>query len=122
MGESERLYGILDARLKDRDFVAGSGRGRFSIADISLLGWADVTTLSGVDLPGLFPHVTAWLARCRERPGVQRGFAVPQVSSFSNKAFAEKVKEDPETRQKLEEHKKLVNDAKAQYGYKYASP
>jgi glutathione S-transferase len=122
VGESERLYGILDARLKDRDFVAGPGRGTFSIADISLLGWANATALGGIDLEGMFPHVTAWLNRCLERPGVKRGFAVPAESPFSNQAVAQKIKDDPEFRQKAEETKKLIDDAKAQYGYKYASP
>lgn len=122
VGESERLYGILDARLKDRDFVAGPGKGRFSIADISLLGWANATVLGGLDLEGQFPHVAAWLDRCLERPGVKRGFAIPQESPFGNKTFLQKVKDDPETRQKAEETKKLIDDAKAQYNYKYASP
>lgn len=122
VGESERLYGILDARLKDRDFVVGPGRGKFSIADISLLGWANGAVLSGLDLEGQFPNVAAWFDRCYERPGVKRGFAIPQESPFGNKAFLQKIKDDPETRQKAEETKKLIADAKAQYGYKYASP
>ncbi|KAH8774692.1 glutathione S-transferase [Diaporthe sp. PMI_573] len=122
VGESERLYGILDARLRDRDFVAGPGKGSFSIADISLLGWANATALGGIDLEGLFPNVAAWLDRCLERPGVKRGFAIPADSPFANKAVAQKIKDDPEFKQKVEETKKLIDDAKAQYGYKYASP
>lgn len=122
VGESERLYGILDARLKDRDFIVGPGRGKFSIADISLLGWANATVLGGIDLEGLFPNVNAWLNRCLERPGVKKGFAIPQQSPFANKAALQKIKDDPETRQKAEETKKLIDDSKAQYNYKYASP
>lgn len=122
VGESERLYGILDARLRDRDYVAGPGRGMFSIADISLLGWANATLLGGLDLGGQFPSVAAWLDRCLERPGVKRGFAIPGESPFGNRAFSQKIKDDPETRQKADETKKLIDDAKAQYGYKYASP
>ncbi|POS79640.1 hypothetical protein DHEL01_v201951 [Diaporthe helianthi] len=121
-GETERLYGILDARLKDRDFVAGPGRGRFSIADISLLGWANGTVLGGIDLEGQFPNVNAWLSRCLERPGVKRGLAIPEPTPFANKVVLQKIKDDPEARQKAEEIKKLIDDAKAQYGYKYASP
>lgn len=122
VGESERLYGILDARLKDRDYVAGPGRGKFSIADISLLGWANIALMSGVDLPNLFPNVVAWLDRCCARPGTKRGFAIPQESIFINTAVAKKIAEDPEERKKAEEVKKVLDDAKAQYGYKYASP
>lgn len=122
VGESERLYGILDARLRDRDYVAGPGRGRFSIADISLLGWANAAVLGGLDLGGQFPSVAAWFDRCYERPGVRRGFAIPIDAPFSNRALLQKIKDDPETRQKADETKKLIDDAKAQYGYKYASP
>lgn len=122
VGEAERLYGILDARLKDRDFVVGPGRGKFSIADISILGWANIAVFSGIDIPTMFPNVVAWLDRCLARPGTKRGFAVPQESSFAHAAFLKKIAEDPEAKQKADETKKLLDDAKAQYNYKYASP
>ncbi|KAK7747329.1 hypothetical protein SLS53_001582 [Cytospora paraplurivora] len=117
VGESERLYGILDARLKDRDFVAGPGRGKFSIADISLLGWANVTIPSGIDVPGKFPNVQAWLDRSLARPGVQRGFAVPSPSKNLNHLLPQRFQEDPEAKEKFEETKKLIDDAKKQYNY-----
>lgn len=122
MGESERLYGILNTRLADRDYVAGPGRGKYSIADISLLGWANFAIMSGVDLPKLFPNVVAWLDRCLARPGTKRGFAIPQESPFINAALLKKIEEDPETKKNHEETTKLLNDAKAQYDYKFASP
>lgn len=122
VGESERLYGILDARLRDRDYVAGPGRGKFSIADIAILGWANIAVLSGIDIHALFPNVVAWLDRCLARPGTKKGFAVPSESFFANEPFLKKLAEDPEAKQKEDETNKLLNDAKAQYNYKYASP
>ncbi|KAI0169048.1 glutathione S-transferase [Hypoxylon sp. FL1284] len=121
VGETERLYGILDARLSGgRDYVVG---GRFSVADIALLGWANVTTLAGLDLPKMFPNVQAWLDRCLARPAVKRGFEVPDgPSSMSNEAMAKAYETDPEKRKKADEAFRFLNECKEQYGYKYASP
>lgn len=78
--------------------------------------------MSGVDTPTLFPNVAAWIDRCLARPATKRGLAVPQESQFSNAALLKKIQEDPEAKQKHEETMKLLADAKAQYGYKFASP
>ncbi|KAI1846017.1 hypothetical protein JX265_000941 [Neoarthrinium moseri] len=121
VGESERLYGILDARLRERDYVAGPGRGRYSIADISLLGWANIATFSGLDL-AQFPSVRAWLDRCMQRPAVQRGFAVPNVSALSNAKLAETLEADPEAKKKSDASWAFLKESKEKYGYKYASP
>lgn len=102
--------------------MVGAGKGRFSIADISLLGWANIALFSGVDIQTMFPNVVAWIERCQERQGVRRGMSIPVPWDASNKTLAEKIKEDPETRQKHEELKKHLDNAKTQYGYKYASP
>lgn len=127
VGETERLYGVLEARLSEsggrREYVAGAGPvGRFSIADISILGWADIAAFSGVDLPARFPRVQAWLDRCRSRPAVQRGFAVPFESSFSNAKLAAAAEADPEKRRAREETRKLIQESKEKFGYKYSSP
>lgn len=127
VGESERLYGILNTRLAGRDYVAGPGRGKYSIADISLVGWVNVSGFSGIDLAGQFPHVKAWLDRLLARPAVQRGLAVPTGSAprISNENLARAVSGESdweEGREMVEEGRKLVAEAKEKYGYKYASP
>ncbi|KAK7753598.1 hypothetical protein SLS62_004456 [Diatrype stigma] len=126
VGETERLYGVLEARLAEprREYVAGAGpAGRFSVADISILGWADVAAFAGVDLPARFPRVRAWLDRCRSRPAVRRGFAVPFESSLSNaKLAAAEAEGDPEKRRAAEETRKLIRESKEKFGYKYSSP
>lgn len=77
--ESERLLGVLEARLKGRDWIMGAD---FTIADMAMLGW--VRNLIGFygagELVnyGRLAHVPAWLARALARPAVQRGLAVPK--------------------------------------------
>jgi len=127
VGEAERLYGILDARLANRDYVAGPGRGRYSIADISLVGWVNASAYGTIDLAAQFPHVRAWLDRLLARPAVQKGFTIPSgkpwrfsVPTVERVLKGEEGLED--VKEALNEVNKLVADAKEKYGYKYASP
>lgn len=117
VGETERLYGILDAHLADRDFIVGPGKGRYSIADMSFIGWVNQSATAIVPLDPKFPHLKAWLARCLDRPATRRGFDVPSPP----KAWALGPNE-PDVVKDIEDLQKVVDEAKAQYGYKYKSP
>ena len=66
--EVERLYGVLDRRLADRDFVAGA----YSIADMAIWPWASLWEGQQQDIAA-FPHMKAWLDRVYARPAVQAG-------------------------------------------------
>lgn len=35
VSEVKRLYGVLDTRLKDRDYLVGPGRGKYTLLDVS---------------------------------------------------------------------------------------
>jgi GST-like protein len=74
--ELNRLFGVMDARLKDRAFLAGA----YSIADMACVGWirlferqADKDKSNELDG---FPHLKRWLARVRARPAVKRGMGI----------------------------------------------
>ncbi|KAI0377013.1 glutathione S-transferase [Hypomontagnella monticulosa] len=121
VGESERLYGILDKRLENRDFIVGPGRGKYSIADINLLGWVSMGVFSGLDIK-MFPNVDKWVARCHERPAVQKGFDIPFKTQYTNDLILKAREEDPEAKKQAEESLKFLNEAKEKYGYKYSSP
>ncbi len=71
MKETRRLYGVLDRRLAEVEFVAGA----LSVADFAILGWAWRHERHQVDMAD-FPNVRRWYDLLMARPAVQRGFAV----------------------------------------------
>lgn len=75
--EAQRLYRVLNTRLEGRDFVAGTGRGDYSIADMAMWPWVSRFEWQQVDLND-FPNVRDWYVRIAERPAVQRGYQVPK--------------------------------------------
>ena len=70
--ETRRLYGVLDKRLAEAEFLAGD----YSMADIATFPWAARHEWQGIEL-GDFPQVKRWYDRIAERPAVVRGMAVP---------------------------------------------
>jgi glutathione S-transferase/GST-like protein len=71
-GESRRLFTVLDAHLRDHEYLAGD----YSIADIATWAWVRIHDWSGVSVEGL-AHLQRWLDAIRQRPAVQRGLAMP---------------------------------------------
>jgi len=78
VNESKRLLGVLETRLKDRQWLMGDD---YTIADIATFGW--VRNLIGfygarelVEFDSL-KAVPAWLERGLARPAVQRGLTIP---------------------------------------------
>ncbi|MGE5505405.1 MAG: glutathione S-transferase family protein [Actinomycetota bacterium] len=71
--ETRRLYGVLDRRLADAEYVAGD----YSIADVAIWPWTVRHDWQGVDLGADFPNVKRWYDAVGARPAVQRGMAVP---------------------------------------------
>lgn len=66
--EYNRCLGVLEQRLKGRDFIVGD----YSIADIICWPWVLIAKPLGQSLDE-FPNVSAWRRRIKERPAVQRG-------------------------------------------------
>jgi GST-like protein len=71
--EVNRLYGVLNKRLADRDYVAGP----YSIADIAIWSWAWGWERQNQDITE-FSHMKAWLDRIWERPAVKTGWGLGQ--------------------------------------------
>ena len=71
--EAHRLFGVLNKRLAEREFLAGA----YSIADMACIGWARGYERQGMDIAE-FPHVKRWLDTLLARPAVARGFKVAE--------------------------------------------
>jgi GST-like protein len=70
--EALRLYGVLDRRLSQVEYLAGE----YSIADIATFPWLRSAKRQGIELSE-FPHVARWYEAIGARPAVVRGLAVP---------------------------------------------
>jgi GST-like protein len=72
--EAKRLYKVLDTRLADRDYLAGS----YSIADMATWPWISRYEWQGVDFEE-YPNLKRWYLNIADREAVQRGYDVPAV-------------------------------------------
>jgi GST-like protein len=72
VNETARLYGVLNKRLADRDFVAGR---EYSIADMAIYPWIVPHTYQEQDLND-FPHLKRWFEAIASREATQRAYAL----------------------------------------------
>jgi GST-like protein len=70
--EAARLYGVIDRRLGETQFLAGDD---YSIADMATYPWLRAHKWQGQDI-GAYPNIQRWYDVVRARPAVQRGIAV----------------------------------------------
>lgn len=71
--ESERLYGVLDRRLEDNEYMAGA---EYTIADIATWPWISRFEWHEVDM-NEFPNVVRWYKAIAARPAVEKGYHIP---------------------------------------------
>jgi GST-like protein len=69
VNETNRLYGVLNKRLADREFVAGE----YSIADMASYPWVVPYERQGQNLDD-FPHLKRWFNAIKERPATIRAY------------------------------------------------
>lgn len=72
--EAHRLYGVLDQRLADNEYLAGAD---YSIADIATWPWVSRFDYQQIDL-NAYPNVLEWYLKIAERPAVQKGYHSPE--------------------------------------------
>jgi GST-like protein len=70
--EAKRIYGVIDRRLAQSEWVGGA---EYSVADIAIFPWLRSWQNQGVVIEE-FPHLKRWFDTIAARPAVQRGVQV----------------------------------------------
>ncbi len=79
VGETGRLYAVLDKRLQGRDFIAGD----YSIADMAAYPWIVPHKRQGQNLDD-FPNLARWFEAIRARPATKRAYDKGEVYRSSS--------------------------------------
>jgi GST-like protein len=89
VNETNRLYGVLNKRLADREFIAGA----YSIADMAAYPWIVPYEAQSQNLDD-FPHLKRWFEAIKSRPAAVRAYergaeinSNPTVSEESRKVL-----------------------------------
>ena len=85
--ETERLYGVLDERLADREFAAGE----YSIADMACYPWIVLHERQGQNLDD-FPNLKRWFETIQRREAVQRAYAFAKTINPAPSGMTEEAK------------------------------
>jgi GST-like protein len=72
VNEANRLYGVLDKRLGESEYVACAD---YTIADMAIMPWLRTPDRQGVDI-AQYPNVKRWVDAILSRPAVARGVQV----------------------------------------------
>jgi GST-like protein len=74
--EGNRLYGVLDRRLAQAEYVAGD----YSIADMAIFPWIARFEWQTIDIHA-YPNVKRWYLAIAARDAVQRGYDLPATGA-----------------------------------------
>ena len=66
VNEANRIYGVIDRRLADREWIAAD---EYTIADMAIMPWLRDPAKQGVEISG-YPDLQRWRDRIWERPAV----------------------------------------------------
>lgn len=87
--ETLRVFGVLEIRLsgkytgEPRDWLAGNGKGKYSVADIKTWCWVKGWERTGFTQEEMseFPHLLKWIDRIAARPAAQKGIGEKYTQS-----------------------------------------
>jgi GST-like protein len=86
--EAKRLYGVLDKRLGEAEYLAGE----YGIADIATFPWLRYWERQGVTLSD-YPSVARWMGAIEKRPAVERALKVLADRIDKQKPFTDRQRE-----------------------------
>lgn len=86
--EAKRLYGVLDRRLGEAEYLAGE----YGIADIATFPWLRYWERQGVVLSD-YPNVQRWFGAIEARPAVQRALQVLADRVNKQQPFTDRQRE-----------------------------
>jgi len=83
--EAARLYGVLDRRLGEGEYVAA---GEYTIADMAIFPWCRLHERQGQNLDD-FPNVKRWFEQIAARPAVAKDMAMLEdvVGEFDEESW-----------------------------------
>jgi glutathione S-transferase len=87
--EVKRLYGVLNTRLGEVEYLAGD----YSIADMATWPWVSLHGWAGVSVDDL-PNLKRWIAAVGARPAVVRGRAIPEMPKAATDDVQKKIAEE----------------------------
>lgn len=73
LNENKRIYGVLDKRLADHEYLVDE----YSVADMATWPWISRFDWQTMDL-NEYPNLKRWYLAIAGRPAVQRGYHVPK--------------------------------------------
>ena len=88
--EVKRLHGVMERRLSEAQWFAGS---EYTIADIAIFPWLRASERNGI-VWSEFPKVKAWFDRVNARPAVQKALQVlAEVNTSPPGQYDQKARE-----------------------------
>ena len=114
---------MLDTRLANRDYLAGSGRGKYSIADIAVWPFINASAVTGIKLE-MFPNVYRWWDHIDKRAAVQKGLRVPsgEPFAFGYKTILKKMEGESQWIDSERPFMDALQKAREEFRYEYKSP
>jgi GST-like protein len=87
VNEANRVYGVIERRLKDNEWLAA---GEYTIADMAVMPWLRDPAKQGVDIAS-YPNLERWRDRIWERPTVLAALETLAENRRTSNAHSDKA-------------------------------